>query len=94
MHHITLMPDEVSFTVEENEIILDAAIRQDIRIPYTCRNGTCRTCLFQVAKGNVLQEEQATCMITGQEISDNRRLLCMSKLRSDAVIEKIIRKKK
>jgi ferredoxin len=92
-YQIKLQPNEVFFEVNENEIILDAVIRQNIPIAYTCRNGTCRTCLFLVVDGNVSQEEIENCMITSEEIIGNRRLLCMSTLKSDAVIEKVIRKK-
>lgn len=94
LYQVTLRPEEITFAVEENEMILDAAIRQGIPVAYSCRSGTCRTCLFRVVEGDVLQEDSGLCMISPQEIAENRRLLCMSRLRSDAVIEKWVRRRK
>ncbi|MCZ8511656.1 2Fe-2S iron-sulfur cluster-binding protein [Paenibacillus filicis] len=88
------LPDQKQFEVKEGEIILDAALSQGVDIPYTCRNGTCRTCLYQVVEGDVIQEQPELCMITGQELESGRRLLCMSTLHSDASLEKVQRKRK
>jgi ferredoxin len=85
---VHLMPSNQSFTVKKGELILDAAIRQDIKVPYSCRNGTCRTCLFEVKDGYVQQEDVDLCMISEQELEANRRLICMSLCRSDAILEK------
>ncbi|WP_171628331.1 2Fe-2S iron-sulfur cluster-binding protein [Paenibacillus plantarum] len=86
--------NEHVFEVEDKELILDAAIRQQVPIPYTCRNGTCRTCLYQVVEGTVIQEDADICMISEQELEAGRRLLCMSTLQGDAVIEKVVRKRR
>ncbi len=93
-YRFTLLPEPTSFEVEDLERILYAAIRQNVSIPYTCRNGTCRTCLYQIMEGEVLQEETELCMITEQELVSGRRLLCMSSLKSDASAEKVVRRKK
>lgn len=93
-HQFTLMPEQVTFYVEENERILDAAIRHNAAIPYTCRNGTCRTCIYQITEGKVVQEEPELCMITAQELESGRRLLCMASLKSDATAEKVVRRKR
>jgi ferredoxin len=93
-HTMTIMPSGQTFDVNENETVLDAAIRQAVPIAYTCRSGTCRTCLFQVVEGIVEQEYPQYCMITEQEIADGRRLLCMSTCGSDAVIAKPERRRK
>jgi ferredoxin len=85
---VELLPSRQSFTVQKGELILDAAIRQNVKIPYSCRNGTCRTCLFEVKKGTVQPVDVDQCMISEQELEANRRLLCMSLCRSDAVMEK------
>ncbi len=78
-----------SFRAAAGETILDAAIRHGIDIAYSCRNGTCRTCIVQVIAGEVAQEEAESCMISAQELEMGRRLICMSTPRSDAVLAKI-----
>ena len=44
-YQVTLNPSEHSFSVEENEYILDAALRQGIAFPFQCKTGSCATCL-------------------------------------------------
>jgi len=86
---VNLQPSNQSFTVKKDELILDAAIRQNIKVPYSCRNGTCRTCLFEVKEGIVQQTDADLCTISKQELEENRRLICMSLCKSDAVLEKV-----
>ena len=42
---IRILPKEFAFDAEEGETLLHAAERAGIRLPSSCRNGTCRTCL-------------------------------------------------
>lgn len=91
---VALLPDQITFEVEENEIILDAAIRQNIALTYTCRNGTCRTCLTQVHEGIVRQLEPELCLISPEELAAGRRLICMCIMESDIIIEKIVRRRR
>jgi ferredoxin len=85
---VKLLSSNQSFQVRPNEIILDAAIRQGIQVMYTCRSGTCRTCLFEAKEGVVQQEDLDYCLITDQELAAGKRLICMSTCLSDAVLEK------
>ncbi len=90
---VKLLSSGQAFEVRPHEMILDAAIRQGIEIVYTCRNGTCRTCISEVVEGSVVQEEPELCLISEKELAMNKRLLCMSTLSSDAVIEPKVRPK-
>lgn len=86
---VTLKHSEKVFTVRPNELILDAAIRQGVEMPYSCRSGTCRTCIFEIKEGDAQALDVEDCMISQQEIDSGRRLLCMSVCKSNIVIEKI-----
>jgi len=86
---VNLQPSNQTFTVEKDELILEAALRQNIMVPYSCRNGTCRTCLFEIIEGDVEQEDADLCMISEDELEENRRLICMSSCKSNAVLEKV-----
>lgn len=83
-----------TFTVGPNEVILDAAIRQGIKIPYSCRNGTCRTCIHEIKEGNVQAINVEECLISPNELELNRRLLCMSLCKSDVIMEKVSPKRR
>jgi ferredoxin len=39
--------------VEEGATLLEAALAQGIRLRSSCRNGTCRECIAQLAEGRV-----------------------------------------
>ncbi len=45
------------FEVEPDETVLDAAIRQDIGLPYGCRNGFCGACMATLVSGEVSYPE-------------------------------------
>ena len=93
MHKLKLLPNETTFEVEADEFVLDAALRQGVSIPYSCRSGTCRSCIYQIIAGEVVQHDIDSCLITLQELAQGRRLLCLSKLGSDAVAERKIKRR-
>lgn len=81
--------DGQSFDVEPDEIVLDAAIRQGVDIPYSCRSGTCRTCLSKVLAGRIEHEEEWAddLMISPAEVAEGFRLLCSSLAYADSDVE-------
>lgn len=50
---VTISSSGHQFEAEENETILDAAIRQNIALPYGCRNGRCGSCAADLVSGDV-----------------------------------------
>lgn len=88
-YKVRLLPADAVIGVRANEMILEAALRQGIDVTYSCRNGTCRSCIHQAIEGTVVQEDAEYCMISPQELADNRRLICLATVRSDAVLEKV-----
>jgi ring-1,2-phenylacetyl-CoA epoxidase subunit PaaE len=45
--------ERIEFQTFEGETILNAALRQGIALPYTCKSGVCFTCLAKCVKGEV-----------------------------------------
>jgi ferredoxin-NADP reductase/sterol desaturase/sphingolipid hydroxylase (fatty acid hydroxylase superfamily) len=78
--HVTAIinKQELYFDVLENEILLDAALRQEIKIPFSCRSGMCGTCLANCLEGNVLMNENQT-FLSKEAIDKSKILLCQSK---------------
>lgn len=52
-HRITIQPSGHEFTANEGETILDAALRNDIAVPYGCRSGKCGTCQAKLLDGQI-----------------------------------------
>ena len=52
-YNVKLHPTGHELAVEEGETILEAAIRQNIGLPYGCRNGFCGNCLAKLTVGDV-----------------------------------------
>ena len=50
---VTVTSSGHQFEAEDNETILDAALRQNIGLPYGCRNGRCGSCVAELVSGKV-----------------------------------------
>jgi len=82
---VTIHPSEHQFNVDENESILDAAMRQEIDLPYGCRGGACGCCAGYVVKGEVYYDDEPIAL--DDEMKANQQaLFCMAKTKSDLEI--------
>ncbi|CAM5191541.1 2Fe-2S iron-sulfur cluster-binding protein [Alishewanella longhuensis] len=43
---VRLLPAKLQFTVDADETILQAALRQGIDFPYRCQQGVCTSCVL------------------------------------------------
>ncbi|MGK7931673.1 MAG: 2Fe-2S iron-sulfur cluster-binding protein [Microcystaceae cyanobacterium] len=74
-----------TFTAPEDEYILHSAEKQDITLPFSCRNGACTTCAVRVISGHL---EQPEAMGLSPDLQrQGYALLCVSYARSDLVVE-------
>lgn len=79
-------PSGHSFTVEDDESVLDAAIRQNIHLPYGCRNGKCGKCLGKLVQGEVEYQEQPKAL-SATDQKCGMALFCQARAKSDLLIE-------
>ena len=82
--YLSLNSGEV-IDVNEHESILDAALRNDLFIEYSCRNGQCGACKTQVTSGNtfVIHEELS---LTEEELLSGLVLSCCRGVAGDVGI--------
>jgi len=82
---VTIAGSGHRFEVDEDETILDAAIRQDIGLPYGCRNGFCGACLATLVEGEVEYPDGEPDKLI--DAAEDACLPCQAVPRSDLVLE-------
>lgn len=50
--------DNQEFSVKPGETVLDALLRQDVDMPYSCQQGACYSCLIYRIQGELPVEAQ------------------------------------
>jgi len=84
--HIKINQSGHQFTVEADESVLDAAIRQGIGLPYGCRNGQCGNCQARIKSGTFRYQHPISALGPDQQAA-GQALLCQAFPESDLEIE-------
>lgn len=84
---ITLQPAARSFTVERDEAILPAALRQGIGLPYGCRDGACGSCKSRLLEGRVIHGAHQLKALSVAEEAAGFILTCCATPQTDCVVE-------
>lgn len=84
---VRLTGSGTEFEVPEGETVLDAALRQGIVLPYSCRTGTCSTCKGRVVSGEVALGEYQEQALPAAERDSGYALLCQARALSDLEVE-------
>jgi ferredoxin len=83
---ITLLPSRRSFPSTDPATILEAAALGGLRLPSSCRNGTCRACLCRLEDGTVRYRIEWPGL-TAEEKADGWILPCVALAASNLIIE-------
>jgi CDP-4-dehydro-6-deoxyglucose reductase len=84
---VTLKPAERSFTVDRDERILAAALRQGIGLPYGCRDGACGSCKSRLLEGRVIHGAHQSKALSADEEAAGFILTCCATPQTDCVVE-------
>jgi CDP-4-dehydro-6-deoxyglucose reductase len=84
---VTLQPSGRTFTVDRDEPILAAALRQGVGLPYGCKDGACGSCKSRVLQGRVVHGAHQQKALSIAEEEDGYALTCCGTPQSDLVLE-------
>ncbi len=74
-------------TVEPQETLLGAALRQGVAMPYSCRVGGCGTCKCRLVSGRVKELTETGYILSDDELAQGGILACQSVPQTDVCIE-------
>ncbi|GIX23203.1 MULTISPECIES: CDP-6-deoxy-delta-3,4-glucoseen reductase [Caldimonas] len=84
---VTVQPSGHTFTVERDEAVLAAAIRQGVGLPYGCKDGACGSCKSRLKDGRVIHGAHQLKALSPAEEEAGYILTCCATPQTDLVIE-------
>jgi len=85
-NHVKIEATGHEFSVNLDESVLDAAIRQGIHLPYGCRSGKCGKCMGQVLQGDVEYQGEYK-VLSNEDKASGQALFCQAHAKTDLVIQ-------
>jgi ferredoxin len=81
--NVTVQPSGRSFSVNPDEAMLAAAIRQGIGLPYGCKDGACGSCKCKMLEGTVSHGPHQLKALSHEEEANGFVLTCCGVPESD-----------
>lgn len=75
---LTVMVDdeETTFSMDTKETVLDAALENDLDVPYSCQGGICSSCIARIVEGKA--EMRKNQILTDEEVAEGLVLTCQA----------------
>ncbi|MEW6252901.1 MAG: CDP-6-deoxy-delta-3,4-glucoseen reductase [Planctomycetota bacterium] len=86
-HQVTIQPSGHRFSVDDDETILEAALREGFALPYGCRNGACGACKGKVLAGQVDYGTYSASALKDEDKVQGQALFCRARPLTDLIIE-------
>jgi NAD(P)H-flavin reductase/ferredoxin/fatty-acid desaturase len=83
---ITAQINDQRISVAPRETLLQAALRNGIDFPYSCRVGGCATCKCRLTKGKVKELTETGYLLSAEEIDRGTILACQSVPQTDIAV--------
>lgn len=85
-YSVELRPSGWRYACRPDRTLLQAAAVAGIRLPSSCRNGTCRTCMCKLLQGTVHHDAEWPG-VSSDEQAEGWILPCVAQPRSDVVLD-------
>lgn len=76
---VTLLPSQQILTVEDDESILDAALRVGLNLPHSCKSGHCSSCRAKIVSGRIYYPKGRPLGLLPEEEQEGLALLCQAR---------------
>ncbi|MFA5984372.1 MAG: FAD-binding oxidoreductase [Methylococcaceae bacterium] len=89
-HHVTIVTEDneiIRFACRSDEDVITAAVRQDIYLMSSCREGGCATCKGYCSDGDYVIGKVSAQALPSQEEEEGMVLLCRCYPTTDIVVE-------
>lgn len=86
-YQVELKKSGRTFTVEEDETVLEAAIRQGVQLPYGCKNGACGSCKGKLLEGRMEHGDHSQSALSTLDETAGATLLCCAHPKSNVLID-------
>jgi ferredoxin len=83
---VKVEPAGLQYDVEGDLTLLEAAELSRVELPSSCRNGTCRTCLCRLVRGDVAYTIEWPGL-SAEEKAEGYVLPCVARPTTDVVLE-------
>lgn len=87
LYQVQLKTSGKTFSVEADETVLEAALRQGINLPYGCKNGACGSCKGKCIEGKIRHGDHSQSALSAADETAGSTLLCCAHPQSDLLIE-------
>ncbi len=85
-YRVTVQPNGFSFVVQDNETILEAALRCGYFFPHRCLLGVCKTCCGKLISGEIDYAGREILGLTLDEQKAGYVLFCQARPKTDLII--------
>ena len=86
-YQINFQPGNQVVSARFDETLLDAGLRQEIKLPYECRNGGCGLCKCTITRGSVDPGIYQADALSASELAEGKVLLCCATALEDVDID-------
>lgn len=86
-YQVELKTSGKTFSVEADETVLEAALRQSINLPYGCKNGACGSCKGRLLTGKITHGDHSQSALSPADETAGATLLCCAQPQTDLLIE-------
>lgn len=86
-YEVRIQANDKRFTVQDNETLLQAGLRQGLGLPYGCKDGACGSCRARIVEGSVALGMYQQKALPDADRAQGITLLCCARPTTDIVLD-------